>query len=92
MPKLIRDIRLGEAAAKSGDKDEMVKSLRDGTEDTIEFTPLLKSNPEAYELAKKTPAIAQKLIDEIIKGTKQPKDINDAVEYFDKIVKDSLPK
>lgn len=84
IPKIDADIRKGEAAAKSGDKNAILESLAEGIKDAQAIEEAVKSNPKVHKLDKRAPAIIDRLSGQIKKGTKAPKDVNEMAGYFDK--------
>lgn len=84
IPKIDADIRKGEAAAKSGDKNAMLESLAAGIKDAQAIEEAVKSNPKVHKLDKSAPAIIDGISDQIKEGTKAPKDVNGVAGYFDK--------
>lgn len=90
LPMLIKNTKMGEAAVKSGNKDEMVKALAEGAKNIEVLAPLLESYPKLYKLAKLTPAIAKKLSADIKQGKKGPNDLNNVIGYYNGQVKANL--
>lgn len=81
--KIDRDIRQGEAAAKSGNRNAALESLAAGAKDAKAIGAAVKSNPKISKLDHEAPAIINKISAQIKQGTKAPKHINNVATYFD---------
>lgn len=88
IPKINADIRKGEAAAESGNRNAMLESLAEGLQDAKTVTSALKSVPEIHKLDQAAPAIINKVSAQIKQGAKAPQDVNGMAGYFNRKVKE----
>lgn len=88
IPKIDADIRKGEAAAKSGNKNAMLESLASGIQDAKAVASTLKSIPKIQKLDQRAPGIINKVSSQIKQGAKAPGYVNKMAGYFNRKVKE----